>query len=420
MNRIAILIVATLVLEYGLNWVAKLFNLKTLHMPLPDPFADVFDRDAYANMQAYTRINTWFGLLVATFDLVVLLVFWFAGGFNLLDQWIRSWEWSSILSGLVFIGLLGAAFSLLSLPFAVYDTFVIEARFGFNRTTVKTFILDRLKGWLLAILLGAPLLAGLLAFFEYAGSYAWLYAWIVSALYTLAVTFIAPIWIMPLFNKFAPLPDGELRTSILHYADRVGFNLKEISVMDGSKRSNKSNAFFTGFGRNKRIALYDTLIEKHTTAELTAVLAHEIGHYKKKHILIGTAMSVVHMGVMFFLLSLFIRLPALFDAFRMETISVYAGLLFFSLLFSPVEIILSPLLNWLSRRHEFQADRFAVQTSGLAAAMIQALKKLSRDNLSHLTPHPFYVFLHYSHPPVLQRIAGIEALATERTAIVQP
>jgi STE24 endopeptidase len=413
MNLFAIIILTALLFNFILNAAAKMLNLRTLKTPVPEEFAGIFNAEEYARMQAYTRANTRFSLISATFDLVVLLLFWFAGGFNWLDHLVRGPGMPVLITGLIYIGLLTFASGLLSLPFAIYDTFVIEAHFGFNRTTIRTFILDLLKSVALAIVLGGPLLAGLLVFFQYAGAWAWLYAWIATAVYALLMTFIAPTWIMPLFNKFTPLEEGDLKNSIMAYAEKARFPLRGVYVMDGSRRSSKSNAFFTGFGKNKRIALFDTLIEKHTTDELTAVLAHEIGHYKKKHIVTGMVLSIAQMGVMFFILSVFIRLEGLHKAFGMEEVSLYAGLIFFTLLYSPVEIILSPLLNALSRRHEFQADHFAVTTSGLGEAMISALKKLSHDNLSHLTPHPLYVFLHYSHPPVLERIrriAGILAL----------
>jgi STE24 endopeptidase len=412
MYLFALIIVITLLANFFVNVLAGRLNLSTLGLPLPAEFAGVYDAEAYAKMQAYARVNIWFGLITAAFDLAVLLIFWFAGGFNWLDQLVRSWGMPTLVNGLIFIGLLMLASSLLSLPFSAYDTFVIEARFGFNRTTVKTFVLDLLKGLVLSVVLGGPLLAGLLALFQFAGAWAWVYAWVVTAAYTLLVTFIAPTWIMPLFNKFAPLEEGELKNSILSYASAVNFPLKDVYIMDGSKRSSKSNAFLTGFGKNKRIALFDTLIEKHTSNELTAVLAHEVGHYKMKHILIGAALSIVHMGIMFLLLSIFIRAADLHAAFGMQEVSFYAGLVFFGLLYSPVEMILSPLLNALSRRHEYQADRFAVTTSCLGPELIAALKKLSRENLSHLTPHPFYVFLHYSHPPLLQRILKIREVSS--------
>jgi STE24 endopeptidase len=409
MNTYATIILAALLFDYALNLLAKILNLKTLATPLPDEFNDVYDPALYQKMQNYTRVNTLFSFVTSTFNMIVLLVFWFGGGFNWLDGLVRGLGWSSIPAGMAYIGLLMLGQSLLSLPFSIYDTFVIEARFGFNRTTVKTFVLDLLKGLGLAIVLGAPLLAGVLAFFIHAGAWAWFYAWLVTVLYSLVMQYIAPTWIMPLFNKFTPLQDGELKTLIVQYAEKVHFPLAGIFVMDGSKRSSKSNAFFTGFGRNKRIALFDTLIEKHTVAELVAVLAHEIGHYKKKHIQLGILISVLHSGILFYLMSLFISRPGLFEAFYMEHISVYAGLLFFAMLFSPLDIFLSPLMNLLSRRHEYQADQYCATTSGLVEDMINALRKLSRDNLSHLTPHPFYVFLHYSHPPVLQRIRHLQS-----------
>jgi STE24 endopeptidase len=299
---------------------------------------------------------------------------------------------------------------LLSLPFSVYSTFAIEERFGFNKTTPRTFILDLLKGMGLMAVIGGPLIAGILAFFEYTGAHAWLYCWAITTVVMLFLQFIAPTWIMPLFNKFTPLEEGELRERILAYARSVNFPLENLFVMDGSRRSTKSNAFFTGFGKRKRIALFDTLIAKHTVAELVSVLAHEIGHYKKKHILQGLIISILHSGVMFFLLSFFISHKGLFDAFYMDKMSLYTGLIFFSLLYTPIELILSIFLQIVSRKHEYEADRFAAETTHQPKEMISALKKLARDNLSNLTPHPFYVFLNYSHPPMLERIRAIRSL----------
>jgi STE24 endopeptidase len=286
---------------------------------------------------------------------------------------------------------------------------VIEERFGFNKTTVITFIMDLVKSLFIGVLIGGPLLAGLLYFFNAAGAMAWIYAWAATTLFTLIIQFIAPTWIMPLFNKFTPLDDGELKELIISYADKVKFPLKGIFVMDGSKRSKKSNAFFTGFGKNKRIVLFDTLIEKHTPHELVSVLAHEVGHYKKKHILKSIIISILHMGLMFFLLSVFLGHEGLFKAFYMDNMSVYAGLIFFGMLYTPIEMILSLIMQIFSRKNEYEADRFAAETTGGSENMISALKKLSRDNLSNLTPHPFYVFLNYSHPPVLKRIEAIKS-----------
>ncbi|MEX2601589.1 MAG: M48 family metallopeptidase [Balneolaceae bacterium] len=407
MNIFALIILAALLLDFALNLAADIANLKSLNSRLPDEFEDVYDPQTYARSQEYTRTHTLFGIISGSFSLALLLIFWFAGGFNWLDQLIRGWEYGVIGTGLLYIGALIAAKTLLSLPFQIYSTFVIEERFGFNKTTPGTFVSDLLKSLLLSIVLGGPLLAGILAFFEFGGPWAWVWAWIAVTLFSLFLQFIAPTWIMPLFNKFEPLEDSELRQAIRNYAAHVRFPLQGVYVMDGSKRSSKSNAFFTGFGNNKRIALFDTLIEKHTVDELVAVLAHEVGHYKKKHIPKNMVVGIVQTGVMFALLSLFLQVPGLFDAFYMEQMSVYTGLVFFGLLYAPADMLLSLSMQKLSRNYEFEADAFAAATIKEPEAMVQVLKKLSRDNLSNLTPHPFYVWLHYSHPPVLQRIRAI-------------
>jgi STE24 endopeptidase len=407
MNTFAVIILAALLVGYLLDLLANILNMKALRTPLPDEFQDVYDQQRYDQSQDYTRISTRFGFLTETFGILVILSFWFAGGFNLLDQWIRSFDFSPVVTGLLFIGVLSIGQSIISLPFSIYSTFVIEERFGFNKTTPGTFIADLLKGLALSILLGAPLLAGVLYFFEAAGDQAWLYVWALITVFTLAVQYIAPTWIMPLFNKFEPLEQGELRTAIMAAADKAGFPLQGVFRIDGSKRSTRANAFFTGFGRNKRIALYDTLIEKHTTDELVNVLAHEIGHYKLRHIQTGMVTGIAQTGLMLALLQYFLSSEGLFEAFFMEEVSVYAGLLFFGMLYTPVSMILSIFMQMQSRRHEFQADAFAAQTTGQPEVMISALKKLSADNLSNLTPHPFYAFMNYSHPPVLQRIRAL-------------
>ncbi len=410
MNIYAIIILATIILDYVIDLITDLLNLKSLSGELPQEFEGYYDAEKYRKSQDYTRVNTRFGFITATFGLVVTLVFWFAGGFQYLDSIVRAWNLHEILTGLAYMGILVAARMIIGLPFSIYSTFVIEEKFGFNQTTVKTFILDIIKGIFLGILIGGPLLAGVLAFFQYAGSLAWLYCWIVVTIFTLIIQYIAPTWIMPLFNKFKPIEDGELKSSIMQMAKEVKFPLKEVMIMDGSKRSSKSNAFFTGFGKNKRIALFDTLVERHTVGELVGVLAHEIGHYKKKHILKGMIISIAHSGVMFFLLSLFISQKGLFDAFYMQNISVYAGLLFFGMLYSPIEMILSIFMQISSRKHEYEADRFAVETTKEGETFIEALKKLVVHNLGNLRPHPVYVFFNYSHPPVMERIRAIREI----------
>ena len=413
MNLYAIIILSALIISFILENIAEILNLRNLSINLPDEFKDVYDSEAYLKSQKYTRTNTKFGFLTSTFDLILLLVFWFVGGFNYLDLLCRNWISDDIIRGVVYIGILIFANAIISLPFSIYSTFVIEERFGFNKTTVKTFVLDLFKSLLLAIVLGLPLLAGILYILQYAGNWAWLYGWAVVVIFVLLIQFIAPRWIMPLFNKFKPLEDDSLKEKIMNYAKSVDYSLKNIFIIDGSKRSTKSNAFFTGFGKNKRIALYDTLIEKHNEEEILAILAHEIGHFKKKHILVNMLISIFHTGILFFLLSLFLKSTGLFTAFYMENMSIYTGLIFFGMLYSPIELLLSIIMNIQSRSNEFQADKFAVTTTKLFNDMINALKKLSLNNLSNLTPHPFYVFLNYSHPTVLNRIKAIKKLEKE-------
>jgi STE24 endopeptidase len=320
---------------------------------------------------------------------------------------VRQWGVGPVTTGTLYIGILLALKALLDLPFSLYSTFVIEERFGFNTSTVHTFMADRIKGLMLTVIIGGPALAGVLAFFEYAGKGAWWQCWLAVTLFIMGLQYIAPTWIMPLFNKFEPLEEGDLKTAILALADTVDYPLKNVLVMDGSRRSKKSNAFFTGFGRNKRIALFDTLIEQHTPAEMIAVLAHEIGHFKRHHIKQMMAASILQTGAMLFLLSFFIGYQGLFDAFFMGQPSVYAGILFFALLFAPLDFFVGLGLHSLSRRNEYEADRFAVSATGNPTAMVTALKRLSADNLTNLTPHPLYVFLNYSHPPMPARIRAI-------------
>ncbi len=410
MNIYMVIILAALLIDVVLKIVTEILNLNALSETLPSEFEGVYDAETYKKSQNYTRVNTKFGFLTALFGLVLTLGFWFAGGFNWLDIIVRSWDYSPVWTGLLFVGILIFSKTIISLPFSIYKTFVIEEKFGFNKTTPATFIKDLLKGMLLTAVIGGLLLAGVLVFFEFAGSRAWLYCWIATTLFSLVIHYIAPTWIMPLFNKFTPIESGELKDAVLGYTKSVNFSLKGLFVMDGSRRSTKSNAFFTGFGKNKRIALFDTLIEKHTVGELVAVLAHEIGHYKKKHIIQSMIISVAHMGVMFYLLSIFLTHDGLFAAFFIDQPSIYSGLVFFGMLFAPIELVLSIFMNAFSRNNEYEADRYAVETTNKGDDMVAALKKLSVHNLSNLTPHSFYVFLNYSHPPILKRIEAIRAV----------
>ncbi len=407
MNIYAIVILFTLLIGYALDLLSGVLCLRSLHDEPPEELKDVFDPDRYRKSQEYTRVRTRFGFVTSTFALVLILVFWLAGGFNLLDEWIRRFHWPELLTGMVYIGALAVGQAVVRLPFSLYSTFVIEERFGFNKTTWKTYAADLVKGLSLSVVLGVPLLAAVLWFFDAAGTLAWLYAWATVTAFTLFVQYVAPVWIMPLFNKFTPLQDEELRTAILNYARSVHYPLKDILVMDGSKRSAKGNAFFTGWGRNKRIALLDTLLGKYSAGELVSVVAHEVGHYKLRHIIKGALLGILHTGVIFYLLSVFLTHAGLFDAFGMERTSTYAGLIFFGMLYAPIEMVLSIGLNALSRRHEYEADRFSLETTGSGEALAAALKKLSAHNLTNLTPHPLNVFLNYSHPPLRDRVRAL-------------
>ncbi len=408
MNWISLTILTFLLAEFVLRLIAGNLNLTRISDRIPSPFQGLYAPDKYRQSQAYLRTNTRFGLIVAAVDLLLLVVFWFAGGFAGVDKWTRALGWGPVATGLLFIGALAGLKALVNQPFNLYATFVIEERFGFNRTSFGTWVKDRIKGALVALTFGIPLTAGVLFFFLTTGPNAWLWCWGLVTVFTIGVQFIAPTWIMPLFNRFEPLEEGELKDAIMGYAASIGFALENVFVMDGSKRSTKSNAFFTGFGRHRRIVLFDTLVAKHSVAELVAVLAHEMGHYKMRHIHKMMAIGILQTGLLLFLLALAIETPALFDAFYVQQPSIHAGLVFFGLLYTPVDFLMGMLVQRVSRAHEYAADRFAAETSGRCEAMIDALKKLSVHNLSNLSPHPFYVALHYSHPPVLQRIEALQ------------
>jgi len=408
MNTIAWTILVFFIAEFVLQLTADQLNLWVISDNIPKPFQGVIEPETYRKSQEYLRTNTGFGQFSAAFDLLLLLIFWFCGGFALIDNWTRALDWGPLATGLAYIGLLAGLKAIVDQPFSLYATFVIEERFGFNQTNLSTWVKDLLKALLLAILLGTPLLSGVLAFFMYAGDAAWLWCWLLVTVFMIGVQFVAPTWIMPLFNRFEPLGKGELRDAIMAYAASIGFSLEDIYVMDGSKRSSKSNAFFTGFGRHRRIVLFDTLIAKHSVEELVSVLGHEMGHYKMRHILKMMTIGILQTGILLFLMSLTINTPALFEAFYVNQPSVHAGLVFFGLLYAPLDFFMGMIVQRISRIHEYAADRFAAETTGNAGAMIEALKKLSVHNLSNLSPHPFYVFLNDSHPPVMQRIEALQ------------
>ena len=407
---ITIIILVTLTGSYLIGTIADFLNLKNLDQPLPTEFKDHYDKKKYSDSQNYLKTNTKFGFITSSIDLTIILLFWFSGGFQIIDSFVRSFNFGSIVSGLFFTGILLFLKLLISLPFTLYTTFVIEEKFGFNKTTPKLFLADLIKSIVLSAILGGVLLSLILGFLEFGGPLAWVMCWMASTLFLLIVQYIVPTWIMPLFNKFTPLEDGPLKEAIISYAKSINFSLSNIFVMDGSKRSSKSNAFFTGFGKNKRMVLFDTLIKEQSIEELVSVLAHEMGHFKKKHIIKRMVLGIFQMGFIFYLISIFISHAGLFHAFFMKDISIYAGLIFFGMLYSPIDLFISILFQISSRKDEYAADNFAAKTVKDSRPLINALKKLSAHNLSNLTPHPFYVFLNYSHPPVLLRINTLKSL----------
>ena len=403
------IIIAIILFDYILERVLDYLNSTYWSNELPKELKGIYEADKYKKAQEYEKTTTRFSLITSTFNLILMLVVLFAGGFAWLDSFVREYTQNSILMALMFFGILGFAADILTTPFSVYSTFVIEEKFGFNKTTPKTFILDKLKGWLLAAIIGGGLLALIVWIYDSTGEWFWIVAWAAIGGFTIFMTMFYSNLIVPLFNKQEPLEEGSLRTAIEAFSKKVGFKLDNIFVMDGSKRSTKANAYFSGLGAKKRIILFDTLIKDHTDNELVGILAHEIGHYKKKHTLIGTVISLLQTGLMLYILSLFIGNPVLSEALGAEQGSFHLGILAFGLLYSPLSLILSIIMNIVSRKNEFAADRFAGENFN-PVSLQDALKKLSVNHLSNLRPHPAYVFFHYSHPPLLQRLKALDKI----------
>ncbi|MFT5701861.1 MAG: STE24 endopeptidase [Desulforhopalus sp.] len=409
MNTWLVIVLSIILFSFALELIVSLLNIGALTPNLPKEFETIYNKDEYKKSQEYTKATTQFGILENCISTSLTVAFIVLGGFNWIDTLARQFGYNAIITGLIFTGILALLSFLIGIPFSVYSTFVIEEKFGFNKTTLKTFILDIIKGALLAILLGGPLLALIFWFFEATGTYAWVYCWIGVVAFSILMQFIAPVLIMPLFNKFTPLEPGELKDKINLYSVKEKFHLSGIFTMDGSKRSTKLNAFFTGFGKFRKIVFFDTLTEELTPDEIVAVLAHEMGHFKLKHIIKMMAISILQTGFMFFLLSLFLKVPEISKGFMLEQTSIYASLVFFGFLYSPISLFTSIGFNILSRKHEFEADHYAAKTTGDSVQLVTSLKKLSRANLSNLTPHPIHVFLHYSHPPLLDRINTLQS-----------
>ena len=396
------ILISILIISFIVDKVLDALNAKHYKDPIPPELSDVYEEEDYLKSQNYKKANDRFSSIASSISLVVTLFFFYLDGFAFVDEWARTFSDNTIIIALLFFGSIMFASDLLSTPFSYYHTFIIEEKFGFNKTTLKTFLVDKIKGWLISAILGGLLLSIIIWFYEAVGSNFWLYAWGIIAVFVFFINMFYARLIVPLFNKQTPLCDGSLKTKIQDYAQKVGFKLDKIVVIDGSKRSTKANAYFSGFGSEKRVTLFDTLIKDLEEEEIVAVLAHEVGHYKRKHILFNLIISILIMGFTFWLLSLFIGNPILSEALNVALPSFHIGLIAFGILYSPISELTGLIMNFISRIFEYQADNYAKETFD-AAPLISGLKKLNKNSLSNLTPHPAYVFVYYSHPTLLQR-----------------
>ena len=396
-------IIAILIVDFLFEKYLDYLNTTKWSDVLPDEVKGIYDEEKYRKQQAYSRENHRFEMISSSFSMAITLAMFLFFGFALLDGWVWSITSNAIWAALLFFGVIMLVSDILSVPFEVYDTFKIEAKYGFNKTTPKTFVLDKIKGGLVGAIIGGGLLALVIFIYQKTGDLFWVYAWIVVSAFSIFMATFYSNLIVPLFNKQTPLAEGELRDAIRAFSEKVGFKLDNIFVIDGSKRSTKANAYFTGLGAKKRIVLYDTLMDEMSTDEIVAVLAHEIGHNKKKHVIQGLLIGLLQTGVVLCIFGLLINNPALSRALGVETPNFHIGLVAFGVLYSPISFFTGIFMNMLSRKNEYEADRFAAENYK-PGALASALKKLSVNNLSNLTPHKLYVFFHYSHPTLLQRL----------------
>lgn len=408
-DQLLYLIIGIVVLDYVFDQTLDFINQKHSNGEIPEKLKGVYKEDEYAKSQAYQKVRSRFSFWTSAFSTILILGILYFGGFGYLDKLLVPHVADPILRSLAFFGVLFVFSDIINLPFAYYSTFVIEERFGFNKMTIKTFVVDKLKGYLLAILIGGLLGYALMWIVIELGRDFWMYALILIAGFTLFMNLFYTSLILPIFNKLSPLEDGELKDKINAYAKKVDFSLDNIFIIDGSKRSTKANAFFSGLGRKKKIVLYDTLINDHSQEELVAVLAHEVGHFKKKHIVTGLILSVFQMGITFYVMSLLIFNSDLSTALGAEELSIHINFIAFGMLYTPISRITGLFMNMLSRKNEYEADAFAANSYD-AKPLMSALKRLSVSSLSNLTPHPFYVKMNYSHPTLLQRIEAMEKL----------
>lgn len=400
------IILTIITIKFLSDKLLDFLNAKHFKDEIPPELMDVYEPSEYKKSQNYKQTNYKFGLISSTFSFVITILFLLLGGFEIVDIMARAISAHPIFNGLIFFGIIMLSSDLITTPFSYYQTFVIEEKFGFNKTSKKMFFIDKIKGWVMGVIIGGLLLSAIIWFYLKTQDDFWWYTWIIFGAFSFFMNMFYSKLIVPLFNKQTPLEKGSLRDKISSYANTVGFKLDNIYVIDGSKRSTKANAYFSGFGKEKRVTLYDTLISDLEEDEIVAVLAHEVGHYKKKHIIFNLIMSVVLTGFTLFLLSLFIGDAKLSLAIGVQNHSFHVGLIAFGLLYSPISEITGLIMNLFSRAFEYQADNYAKATYS-GEALISGLKKLSKNSLSNLTPHKAYVFMHYSHPTLLQRVKNI-------------
>jgi len=406
-NIIFFLIIIIPVTGYVTERFLEYLNSKMWSVTLPEKLKNVCDEEEYRKTQLYQKDNNKLSFWSSTFNLILIILMICAGGFALIDDFARTIIVNPIFVSLLFFGIIGLASDVINIPFSWIDAFVIEKKYGFNKMTIRTFVTDHLKSWFLALLIGIPVL-GLITWFYYkTGTAFWLYAWGLITVFSVFMNLFYSELIVPLFNKQTPLEAGQLREKIEEFATKTGFKLRNIYIIDGSKRSTKSNAYFSGFGPKKRIVLYDTLLKDLSEEQIVAVLAHEIGHYKKKHVLKSLVSSVMITGLMLFLFSLVVNNPMLSKAMGAKVSSFHIGLVVFGILYSPLSLVIGLISNYISRKNEFQADKF-VKDNYQSAYLAEALKKLAVKNLSNMMPHSVYVFFHYSHPPLLKRLEKLE------------
>ena len=400
------ILITILLIKFVIDSVLNHLNAKHFNDTLPNDVSDVYEINEYQKSQSYKKTNHNFSKITSLFSLITTLLFFFFDGFSIVDEIARGFSNNIIIITLIFFGIIIIGSDIISIPFSLYKTFVIEEKFGFNKSTKKLFFLDKIKGLLMTIILGGSILSIITWFYEFTGNYFWIYTWLLITTFSVFLNMFYSKLIVPLFNEQTILEEGDLKNEIVKYVNSVGFKANNIYVLNGSKRSTKANAYFSGFGSQKRITLYDTLLNDLENNEIVAVLAHEVGHYKRKHILYNLTSSIILTGFALFVLSLFIKTPLLSLALGVSHPSFHIGLIAFGILYSPLSQILGVFMNYMSRKFEYQADNYAKKTFS-ASPLISSLKKLSKNSLSNLTPHYLYVFFHFSHPTLLDRIKNL-------------